>query len=85
MSTNKPAPVAIVFAINLTATSSVNCSAIKPEPTIIITKKQLPMNSDKKYFCLFFKIYPIINVLIDIIECFCDYFKFFFGSFVNKF
>ena len=49
ISTNKPAPVAIVFAINLTATSSVNCSAIKPEPTIIITKKQLPINSDKKY------------------------------------
>ena len=48
------APVAIVFAISITAVSLVRFSAIKPDPTMIITRKQLPIYSERKYLFLFF-------------------------------
>ena len=65
--TKRPAPVAIVFAISITAVSFVKFSAIRPEPTIIITRKQLPINSAKKYLLLFF-IYKFLYFIIYLIK-----------------
>ena len=48
------APVAIVLAKSLIPSSFVRFSAIIPEPTMIITRKQLPKNSPISMFFLIF-------------------------------
>ena len=46
---------------SIIAKLSVKFSAIMPDPTTIITRKALPINSPKKYLFVFFTLCPISN------------------------
>jgi hypothetical protein len=50
MSAVRPAPVAIVLARRIIIRSEDRFCAIIPDPTIIITRKQVPTNSAISFF-----------------------------------
>ena len=63
----RPAPVTIVLARRILNSFEVKFSAMMPEPTTTITKKQVPINSAKSFFIstVLFKIRcytPVLNL-----------------------